>query len=190
MKIRFATTDDIKKMHQIYSYYIINTAVLFTDIIPNLKEFDDYINKIKEDYPVLVAEIDNKLVGYTYAKRIYNSKAYDYTVESSIYLDVNHVNKGIGSVLYSKLEEILIIQNVISINAYISINKKDDEFLDNKSKNFHKKQGFEEVSYLENWGYKFNKWYDCIWTRKYINPVCKPPKKFKSIKEVEVLIIF
>ena len=190
MNIRFASEEDTARILEIYSYYIENTAVLLTDIIPGLEEYKSLIAKIQKDYPVIVAEEDNLLIGYAYAKRIYDSKAYDFTVESTIYLDNHYLKKGIGSVLYSKLEEILKKQNVISVNAYISVVSVNDRFLDDSSRTFHTKLGYEEVSYLKDWGYKFNRWYDCIWMRKFINPVSNPPKEFISIEEIRDEISF
>lgn len=186
MNIRFANSDDISKMHEILSYYIKHTAVLFTDVIPNFNGFKENILNIMKEYPVLVAEENGKVIAFTYAKRIYDGKAYNFTIESTIYIEKEHTGKGIGTKLYTKLEYILTLQNAVSINAYIAISNENNHYLDNKSKRFHEKLGFIETAYFKNWGYKFNKWYDSVWMSKQINTPTIPPKEFIPLYKLDI----
>ena len=185
MIIRFASSNDISNMHEILEYYIKNTAVLFTDVLPDIDTFRDDLSSVMEEYPVLVAENNGEVVAFAYAKRVHDGRAYDFTVESTIYVKKEFTGKGIGTELYDKLEHILVKQNVVSINAYIAVTDENDSYLDNSSKLFHEKLGFEQTAYFRHWGYKFNKWYDSIWMNKKINDASVPAKKFIPVKKVK-----
>ncbi|WP_292474394.1 GNAT family N-acetyltransferase [Methanosphaera sp.] len=187
MYIRFADLNDFCTMHEILEYYIKSTAVLFTDVVPNFDTFKDDLLTIMKEYPVLVAENNGEVVAFAYARRVHDGKAYDFTVESTIYVKKEFVGNGIGTELYDKLEYILIKQNVVSINAYIAVTDENDPYLDNKSKIFHEKHGFVQTAYFKYWGYKFNKWYDSIWMTKKINNISLPAKKFIPINKLSDL---
>lgn len=184
MNIRLARNEDIYRMHEILSYYIKHTAVLFKDVTPTLKCFRENILTIMEEYPVLVAQENQEITGFAYAKRVYDAKAYDLTVESTIYIDKEYTRKNIGNQLYKKLEHLLKQQNIVSINAYIAMTEDNNPYLDNTSFLFHKKQGFIQTAYFKNWGYKFNHWYDCVWMTKQLNTITTPPKEFIPIKKI------
>ena len=68
----------------------------------NLK---DASQKTLTQFPYLVAEVDGKVVGYAYASTYYARAAYDWTTELSIYVAKEARGQGIGSALYTALEE-------------------------------------------------------------------------------------
>ena len=49
-----------------------------------------------EKYPYLVAEEDGKIVGYAYVSPFKERAAYDWSVETSIYVDMIQKRKGMG----------------------------------------------------------------------------------------------
>lgn len=85
--IRFATEEDAEELLRIYSYYVENTAITFEYDTPALDEFKYRIRTIKAMYPYLISEVDGKIVGYAYANTFKDRAAYDWAVETTIYLD-------------------------------------------------------------------------------------------------------
>ena len=87
MVIRDVTVDDAKRLSEIYSYYVENTAVSFEYDAPTEEEFRGRIVKTTVKFPYLVCEIDGKVVGYVYAGEYSARTAYSWTATTSIYLD-------------------------------------------------------------------------------------------------------
>ena len=60
------------------------------------------------------------IIGYAYVGRLHERAAYDWTVETSIYVDRSARKHGLGRQLYERLESILRAMNIISVNACIA----------------------------------------------------------------------
>lgn len=60
------------------------------------------------------------IIGYAYVGRLHERTAYDWTVETSIYVDRSARKRGLGRQLYERLEAILRAMNIISVNACIA----------------------------------------------------------------------
>ena len=60
------------------------------------------------------------IIGYAYVGRLHARAAYDWTVETSIYVDRSARKHGLGRQLYERLEAILRAMNIISVNACIA----------------------------------------------------------------------
>lgn len=168
MKIRPATENDAEALLNIYSYYVLNTAITFEYEVPSLEEFKNRIRTISAKYPYLVAEIDGTIAGYAYAGTFKPRAAYGWSVETTVYTDKNAHKKGLGRALYEKLEEYLKKMNITNANACITYTETEDEYLTHGSPAFHEKMGYRLVGKFNKCGYKFNRWYDMIWMEKII----------------------
>lgn len=167
--IRQATEEDAQEILDIYRPYIISTAITFEYDVPDISEFRQRIRNTLVRYPYIVAVENEKIKGYAYAGTFKGRKAYDMDVELSIYIDEDCKNRGLGRKLYTKLEEILKLQNIINTYACIAtIDGAGDEYLNNDSMHFHEKLGFKLVGEFKKSGYKFNRWYDMVWMEKII----------------------
>ena len=62
--IRDVRIEDAERLVEIYSYYVLNTAVSFEYEVPSVSEFEERIKHTTEKYPYLVCEKDRKTVGY------------------------------------------------------------------------------------------------------------------------------
>lgn len=159
MLIRPVTPADAADILRIYSPYIKNTAITFETEVPGMEEFAVKIETIKKKYPYLVCEIGGKTVGYTYAAEHGARSAYKYSVDVSIYVDLNYQHKGVGKALYANLFEALKAYEFYT--AYASITVPNE-----KSVRLHKAFGFYEIGTCHNVGYKNGKWLDVIWLEK------------------------
>ena len=106
-----------------------------------------------------MAEEDGNIVGYAYVSPFKERAAYDWSVETSIYVDMIQKRKGIGRLLYDRLEEILKKQGILNVNACIGYPQIDDEYLTKDSVYFHEKLGYHMVGTFHQCGYKFGRWY-------------------------------
>ena len=177
MKIRIAKPEDAKELLNIYKYYVENTTITFEYETPTVEEFENRIKNTLIKYPYIVAEENNKIYGYAYASSFKERRAYDWCVETSIYVKANNSRSGIGTLLYTELEKILKLQNIINLNACIAYPNK-------RSENFHKKFGYKTVAHFTKCGYKLGQWSDMIWMEKFIGEHVSNPKEVTFFSEL------
>lgn len=166
--IRTATIADAKNLLGIYKPYVEQTAITFEYEVPTEAEFSKRISDTLKRYPYLVAELDGEPVGYAYASPFKERAAYDWAVETSIYVKMESKRMGIGKLLYEKLEACLKKQGILNVNACIAYPQKEDEHLTKDSVYFHEKLGYRMVGTFHQCGYKFDRWYDMVWMEKMI----------------------
>lgn len=178
MIIRDVNLEDTKRLLEIYSYYILNTAITFEYAVPTEEEFKARIIRINKDYPYLVAEEDGKVIGYVYADHYSTREAYSWCVECSIYIDKDIRGKGIGKKLLNALEEKLIKQNVVKIISCIASTDEENKYLSLASIRFHEALGFKRCGCLERVGFKFDRWWNIVIEDKDISAFPDIPKPF------------
>lgn len=182
--IRVASEQDAKELLKIYAPYVKNTAITFEYEVPSIEEFRNRIKKIEKQYPYLVAEKDGEIVGYAYANTFHERAAYDWAVETSIYVKEDKKRLGIGRILYDALEKNLKKQNILNLNACIAYPSVEDKYLSKDSVKFHQKLGYRFVGEFYKCGYKFNNWYNMVWMEKHIGKHEYNPKKVQWFEEV------
>lgn len=168
MIIKTASPDDAKKLLDIYSYYVLNTAVSFEYDVPSEEEFRNRITNTLKKYPYLILEDDGEIIGYCYAGPFKVREAYKYSVENTIYLRHGFAKKGYGRMLLEALEKELKIRGFENANACIAYTENEDEYLNNNSMEFHEHMGYSLVGRFHKCAYKFDRWYDMIWMEKLI----------------------
>ncbi len=175
--IRIAKPGDAESILQIYSPYILNTSYTFETEVPSIKDFSGRISSYLQNWPWLVYEIDGKVAGYAYATRHRERTAYQWCVESSVYIHDDFQKTGIGSALYGALVDLLEYQGFR--NVYAVINLPND-----RSVAFHEKFGFKWFANYKNVGYKLGKWKTVGWWVNQVNEYTDEPSspvKFSSI---------
>lgn len=170
MVIRPVNISDAEAVLNIYKPYIENTSITFEMTVPGVEEFAARIKTYTERYPWLVAEDGGRVIGYAYATKHREREAYQWCVESSVYVMNEYHHTGIAKELYSKLFDIL--KSYGHVNVYAGITLPNE-----KSVSFHTKMGFEPVGVYRNIGYKLGKWHDVFWMVKTINEHGNNPPK-------------
>ena len=84
--IREAKLEDAAELLAIYAPYVEKTAITFEYTVPSVAEFAERMQQVQQRYPYLVAEQDGKLLGYVYAGPFHERAAYDWAVETSLYV--------------------------------------------------------------------------------------------------------
>ncbi|ABX40674.1 GNAT family N-acetyltransferase [Lachnoclostridium phytofermentans] len=175
--IRMATILDAPKLLEIYAPYVRETAITFEYTVPTVQEFESRIAKILTRYPYLVAEKEGEILGYAYVSSFKERAAYDWAVETTIYINQNQRGSGVGKRLYLKLEEIVKRQNIINMNACIA-------YPNPGSIAFHEHLGYKTVAHFTKCGYKLDRWYDMIWMEKILEEHPEKPKEFIPINKL------
>lgn len=177
IEIRMATVDDAEQLLEIYSYYVENTAITFEYDVPTLQEFRIRISNTLKKYPYLCILQDGVIKGYAYAGAFVGRAAYDWSVETTVYL-AHHAQKcGLGRKIYEALEDALKEMGILNLYACIADPIEEDEYLTRNSVEFHEHLGFRKVGEFHKCGYKFGRWYNMIWVEKIIGKHGKIEKK-------------
>ncbi len=186
--IRFATVQDAPQLLAIYAPYVEKTAISFEYEVPTLEDFTGRIRHTLEKFPYLVAEKDGKILGYAYVSPFGSRSAYDWSVETSIYIGENVRKMGIGRKLHEALEKVLCEQGILNMNACIAYPVQEDEHLTRDSVKFHTKMGYRLVGEFKTCGYKFNHWYDMVWMEHLIGEHKEDQPPVKPIDAVRKIV--
>lgn len=152
VQIRNYKTEDAAILVDIINYNILNSTSLY-DYHPRTLEnqiaiFEDKLNK---GFPIIVAVVENQVVGFGYYSEFRFREAYRFTVEHSVYVSNNFHGKGIGKLLMQRLIDLAKQQKLHTMIAVI-----DSE--NTSSIAFHEQFGFKTVAVLKETGFKFNRW--------------------------------
>lgn len=185
VKIRIATPEDAENILAVYAPYVENTAITFEYTVPEISEFRQRIENTLKEYPYIVAEKNNHIIGYAYTGRFVGREAYRHSVEVSIYVDKDFTKSGIGKQLYNIIEKISIKQNVFNLNACIAVPETNDKYLTRNSISFHEHMGYKFIGEFHKCGYKFGRWYNMAWLEKIIASHPENPEPFKPFPEID-----
>ena len=136
--IRLIAEDDALNVLNIYKPYVQNTIISFEYEAPEIEEYAQRIKLNTADFPWLVCLQDEKIIGFAYAGKYGQRKAYQWSAESSIYLCPEAQGKGIAKILYETLFSLLRLQGYFNIYAAISVPNE-------ASLNFYKALGFKMI---------------------------------------------
>lgn len=154
--VRAATTADAAALLDIYRPFVVETAVSFELAPPSVEEFAARIDTALRSYAWLVAEVDGRPIGYAYATSHRAREAYQWSVETSVYIDRTYRGQGVGKQLYVGLIPALLARGFC--NAYAGATLPNDASLA-----LHRAVGFTTIGVFPSVGYKFGQWHDVIW---------------------------
>lgn len=168
MTIRTATPTDVPGILDIYAPFITGTIVSFEYEVPTVADFAKRVQTIQQRLPYLVAESDGRVLGYAYASPHRDRAAYQWSVDTSVYVQPDSHRRGIARQLYTTLLDLLRQQGFY--NAYAGITLPNPA-----SEAFHRSMGFEPVGVYQNVGYKFGAWHSVQWLQLALQPYKTDP---------------
>jgi len=155
--VRPATEADMTAVQAIYAHHVLHGLATFEEVPPSVNEMlSRRASALSLGFPYLVAEIDGRVVGYSYATAYRARPAYRHTIENSVYVADGLGGRGIGTALLKGLiarceagpwrQMLAIIGN--SGNA--------------GSIALHRRLGFEHVGTLKSVGFKLGRWVNTV----------------------------
>lgn len=161
MHIRAAVNDDMAAIQRIYARYVLTSTATFEEAVPTVAEMQARrAHVVEQGFPYLVAEINNDIVGYSYASPYRPRIAYRYTIEDSIYIAEGQVGKGVGRALLTELIKLCERgpwRQMVAVIAGAN---------NNASITLHRKLGFIDAGVQKSTGFKFNQWIDVIFLQR------------------------
>jgi len=159
--IRAARTEDLARLTEIYNHYIVHTPITF-DLEPcSVEQRRPWLAQFAESGPhrLLVAEDAGVIAGYAGCHQFRTKKAYDTTVETTIYCAPEHAGRGIGGALYAALFEALRGEDVRMAIAGVTLPNAASVAL-------HERFGFVLSGVMHEVGHKFDRYWDVGWYEK------------------------
>jgi len=176
--IRLVTPGDAAECREIYAPYVRDTTVSFELSPPSDEEFEQRLAKKRGSYPWLVCEHDGDVVGFSYASQHRGRGAYQWDVESSVYVDDQHHRAGVASGLYRSLFAVLRLQGYYNVYAGTTLPNP-------ASVQFHRAMGFEPVGVYHDAGYKHGEWRDVQWWQRSLQPHEDDPDPPTPVQELD-----
>lgn len=161
--IRDANEADAARIAEIYGHYVQNTTVTFEIVPPTTEEIARRIRDVQEKHVWLLAEEKGTVLGYAYAASFKERAAYRFSAEITVYVDIHHSGKGIGSALLEELLERLRHLGFVHAIGVIALPNPG-------SVRLHEKFGFKKAAHFSGLGYKLGNWIDVGYWQKQIQP--------------------
>jgi len=169
MKIRTATLDDAAAVAAIYGPIVENTTISFEVEPPDAAEMRARIEKTLATLPWLVAEDASGAVsGYVYASKQKERAAYQWSVDTTVYVRDDMRGQGVGRALYDRLLPLLADLGYCQAFAGVALPNAG-------SVGLHEALGFEAVGVYRNVGFKHGAWRDVGWWEKALSSSDAPP---------------
>ena len=169
MLIRLATPADGDALAEIYRPAVVDSVISFELVAPDGAEMATRAMRTMEYTPWLVAERDDRVLGYAYAGRHRDRPAYRWSVDVSVYVHPDAHRLGVGRALYTALFAALVVQGFRNALAGITLPNA-------ASVGLHTSMGFTLVGEYRGVGYKNGAWHDTGWFERALAPrVVNPP---------------
>jgi phosphinothricin acetyltransferase len=155
--VRDAIEADMEIIQAIYAHHVSNGLATFEEVPPSVEQMlARRASVLEAGLPYLVAEIDGKIAGYSYAAAYRPRPAYRYTIEDSVYVADGLGGRGIGTALLQTLigrcetgpwRQMLAVIGDRSNSGSIAL---------------HRRLGFELTGTLRSVGFKLGQWVDTV----------------------------
>jgi L-amino acid N-acyltransferase YncA len=157
MQIRPLEPRDLKTVTAIYDHAVRHGTASFELDPPDEGEMvRRYETLCAGGYPYLVAELEQRVVGYAYAGPYRARPAYRWSVEDSIYVSPQAQRRGVGRAL---LERLLAEAETAGFRQMIAV---IGDSANTGSIELHLAAGFRLVGTFQNVGFKFGRWLDSV----------------------------
>jgi len=155
--IRDAVEADMAAALEIYTPHVLHGLSTFEEVPPSLDEMVERHAKIIDlGLPYLIAELDDKPVGYAYATPYRPRAAYRHTIEDSIYVTSGLGGNGIGQALLEALIERCEQGPWRQMLAVIGNSGNAGSIA------LHSRLGFQPIGTLQSVGFKLGQWVDTV----------------------------
>ena len=175
-RIRLANEGDAAAIAAIYRPYVEDSRMSFEEQAPEPPEIARRMESPL--HPWLAAEEDGRVLGYASSSPYHRRPAYRWTAETSIYLSAEAHGRGLGTLLLSRLIELLTAQRYVTAIGAIALPNPASIAL-------HQRLGFLAAGLYRGVGFKLDQWTDVsLWQRDLAPRTTQPaePLPYASLK--------
>ncbi len=165
LTLRPARETDLPQITAIYSHAVLNGTASYEYDAPGLTEMTARFNATTSgSFPYLVAQDDDRVLGYAYASAFRTRPAYRFMVEDSIYIAPDAQGHGLGTLM---LGELLARCEALGFRQMIAV--IGDAAVNLASARLHAAMGFAECGRIKGSGFKFGRWCDTMMMQRALN---------------------
>jgi phosphinothricin acetyltransferase len=162
--IRSAETHDLPAITAIYNQVIATSTAVYSDDPVDLANRAAWLAaRQAQGYPVLVAEIEDEVVGFSTFGDFRPWPGYRYSVEHTVHVAEGRRGSGLGRALVTALFPL-----AARLGKHVMLAGVDAENL--ASIRFHESLGFKAVGRLEQVGFKFGRYLDLVFLQRFLSP--------------------
>ncbi|TMQ03064.1 MAG: N-acetyltransferase family protein [Deltaproteobacteria bacterium] len=174
--LRLATVADAAAIAEIFAPSVTASVTSFEVIAPGPEDMAARIARALPHTPWLVLVGGGEVAGYAYASRHRDPAAYQWSVNTSVYVRAGRTRTGIGRALYGCLFDLLRIQGFYAAHAGIALPN-------DASVGLHEAMGFRPIGVYPAVGYKAGAWRDVGWWQLALRPRVGAPDPPLSLDE-------
>ncbi len=157
MEIIEAEEQHLHAITQIYAYHVTQGNATFETEPPDVTEMRGRLKKTRlSGLPWYVAVQDGQVRGYCYLSRYRERRAYQYTLEDSIYVDERFRRQGAGKALLARVVAWAEAQGYRQLIANVGNSENEG------SLHLHRRAGFVVIGTLKSVGMKHGRWLDTV----------------------------
>jgi len=165
MRVRDARDEDIAAIQAIYAHHVLYGTASFEEEAPSAEEVARRRSDVlARGLPYLAAEVDGRVVGYSYASPYRARPAYRFSIENSVYVEDGRARGGVGRALLAALIERCEQGPWRQMIAVIG------DSANAASIGLHASLGFRNVGTFTDVGFKFGRWLDSVLMQRALNP--------------------
>ena len=166
MIVRAARVADVAAITSLYNALIPSTTTAWTETLDTEAERLDWFERQQaEGFPVLVAEVDGRVAGFTAYEHFRGAgkwPGYRFTVEHSVHVAEEHWGTGVGRALVEHL-----VDHARTAGMHVMVAAIDGA--NTGSIEFHRRLGFAEVARMPETGTKFGRWLDLVLMQRVLD---------------------
>jgi L-amino acid N-acyltransferase YncA len=168
MSIRVATPDDAAEVQAIYAPVVQDTTISFEYEPPSVDEMRERISKTLSLLPWLVSlDSEGRINGYAYASKHRERAAYQWAVDTSVYVRADSRGQRVGHRLYEQLFKTVTELGYFQAFAGIALPNSASIAL-------HERMGFRPIGVYRRVGFKKGAWWDVGWWQRELRAQDSP----------------
>jgi L-amino acid N-acyltransferase YncA len=157
--IRPANPDDLIAITGIYNEAVLTTDATFDTEPKSVENQKEWFDSHNSRNPIIVAEIENTVIGWASLSKWSDRFAYSDTAEISVYIKDGYRGQGTGRQL---IERIIQAGEEVGLHTIISRIVAGNE----ESIHLHEVFGFEHIGVMKEVGIKFGRLLDVVLMQK------------------------
>jgi len=157
VQIRSAEMRDVAAIARIYAHAVLHGTATFEIEPPDEAEMARRMQALlSKSFPYLVAVRDGAVAGYAYAGPYRDRRAYDWSVEDTVYVAPEFHRRGIGRLLLTRLIAEAEPRGFRQMIGVIG------DSANTASVGVHAAVGFRLIGTFQAVGFKFGRWLDTV----------------------------
>lgn len=157
--LRPATAADVPAITEILNDYVQHSTCIWQCEPFSAADRQAWFAQHDARYPIIVAELDRRIIGWGSLSPFSMRDAWAHTVEDSVYVQRDFARRGLGRLI---LQELIALGKKHQHHLIVAVISADQT----PSLKLHESLGFTFAGKLIGAGFKFGKWLDAVYLEK------------------------